>query len=1229
MVRITGIIACLLLTALFMFCVRDDNPVSSDTQQELKTTVVFSPQIVFKQGAVEVAPDSVDTIRITIQYGDNFIIKKFPFSAHTGLVEGVPANTAFTAKVEGLDRRGDVIYLGIISVPGASDDFSVTITASQVTPRAPSDLRLAAQTATSVQVQWSDNSSNELGFFIERSQGNDSTYIPIDTAIPDQNALMDRNNLTGGVIYYYRVCGYNGAGKSAYLTAQAVQTPAIQFNDTVPPVLLVDALPDSVAGDSVTVTGKVHDTSGVSLVTVNGDTATMGTDSGFTRKVGLLYGLNTVTVRAVDNSSGKNDTSISFDIVYDSTASDVTPPVITVTAYEDFDTVGSLDLFLAGTVNDPGSRVDTFKVNGNVVTVADINWSASVVFPAAGLQAVYFQAVDKRGNRAFDTLRLVVDTAKIDSVKPVISFGGLAPGYIFNVTNPMITVQVTENGSGIDTVYIGNGVAALVGSDYRRTVTLTPDSNKIIVVAKDKAGNRGRDSIVVILNRPPVFSTAPAAMTATAYLNQSYKDTVIATDPDGATGLSYTRISPSNLTVGISNGLILWTPTVVTSVSCTVVVQDKYGYKDSLVWGVTVVDTSTANVAPVFAGGMLATAMHAVGYLDTVHATDVNGDVVTYAFLTLPPGMKMTDSILQWVPNPAITPGSFPVQIEASDNRGGKDSLNFNVVLSYYVPSGREYVNDSNTVALWHLNERMDDTIYDLSYLDKSGALSGFALSNGYLGFNNSQGKIKLTSSIDPLRPEHTVEFDLLLFDAPSTAIDVFVISKTAGVEISRRANEFTASTNSSSASATQIVNASTNLIDSTWHRIKCVTDSFIAQLWIDSILVAQKSPTASAGGKPFIDSILIGGPGYFGYIDEIRLSNKSRYNRRPVFWQDSTEMTNAVFVGFQYSDTVHATDPDHDTLSFMKLSGPAALIVTDSIISWRPGEMDVGNKTVKIRVADGKGYFDTLGWTILVSNPPPPSGMKLLPSGTFQMGSTIASDEQPVHAVTVSSFWMDSTEVTQADYAALMGNNPSSFTGDPLRPVEQVTWFDAVLYCNARSKRDSRDTVYSYTSKIMNAANCTSLVALTIDTAKTGYRLPTEAEWEYACRAGSITAYYWGREYPTANRIDTAAMDANCWWTNNSGSQTHPVATRTANAFGLYDMSGNVYEWCNDWYGSAYYSSSPGTDPAGPATGTTRVLRGGSWSCNTRLIYSAVRAYGPPRDRINGLGLRVVVLSR
>jgi formylglycine-generating enzyme len=247
---------------------------------------------------------------------------------------------------------------------------------------------------------------------------------------------------------------------------------------------------------------------------------------------------------------------------------------------------------------------------------------------------------------------------------------------------------------------------------------------------------------------------------------------------------------------------------------------------------------------------------------------------------------------------------------------------------------------------------------------------------------------------------------------------------------------------------------------------------------------------------------------------------------------------------------------------------------------------------------------------------------MKLISGGTFQMGSTNGISDEQVHTVTISSFYMDSTEVTQDDFQSLMNVNPSHFKSNIRQPVEYDSWYDAVLYCNMRSKRDKLDTIYSFnsiTGETGQNYGCSALGNLKIEYNKNGYRLPTEAEWEYACRGGTTTDFFWGD-------LNSGDKDKYMWYYDNSIS-THTVSTKLPNAFGLYDMSGNVWEWCNDWYGEDYYKNSPGSNPQGPATGFARIFRGGAWTHSNINATVFFRGICAPGYRGYSVGFRLVMV--
>ena len=213
-----------------------------------------------------------------------------------------------------------------------------------------------------------------------------------------------------------------------------------------------------------------------------------------------------------------------------------------------------------------------------------------------------------------------------------------------------------------------------------------------------------------------------------------------------------------------------------------------------------------------------------------------------------------------------------------------------------------------------------------------------------------------------------------------------------------------------------------------------------------------------------------------------------------------------------------------------------------------------------------------------------------LVRSGTFPMGSTVFADEQPIHGVRISQpFYLGKYPVTQGQWQAVMGDNPSYFRGNPNRPVENVSWEEVQAFITKLNEREG----------------------------SVKYRLPTEAEWEYAVRGDSTADYCFGK--------DCRQLSKYAWYDLNSDGKTHPVRQLKPNAWGLYDMHGNVWEWVLDWYHEAYYEESSQHDPHGPSSGSDRVVRGGSWDCTAGDCRSASRNVEHPSNRSKFVGFRLL----
>ena len=318
---------------------------------------------------------------------------------------------------------------------------------------------------------------------------------------------------------------------------------------------------------------------------------------------------------------------------------------------------------------------------------------------------------------------------------------------------------------------------------------------------------------------------------------------------------------------------------------------------------------------------------------------------------------------------------------------------------------------------------------------------------------------------------------------------------------------------------------------------------------------------------------------------------DKSIADKRAKAKQAKIEASKKELNGYNI-ESIGSYNPDDETFLLQINGQKGAITVPKS--SARSFKENYTSATVKGHSKLNSSLTKEILYSVTVTDPNTSAvyefrqstgNMVFVEGGTFQMGSNEGDDEKPIHTVTVGDFYIGKYEVTQKEWEAVMGSNPSNFKGAN-RPVENVSWNDIKEFLQKLNFKSGKQ-----------------------------YRLPTEAEWEYAARGGNQGQNF---KYSGSNSIDEVA-----WYNGNSSSQTHEVGQKQPNELGIYDMSGNVWEWCSDWYDANYYSSSPSKNPQGPSSGSSRVLRGGSWGVNV-VCRSSFRDWGYPGVRYSSSGFRL-----
>jgi len=402
---------------------------------------------------------------------------------------------------------------------------------------------------------------------------------------------------------------------------------------------------------------------------------------------------------------------------------------------------------------------------------------------------------------------------------------------------------------------------------------------------------------------------------------------------------------------------------------------------------------------------------------------------------------------------------------------------------------------------------------------------------------------------------------------------------------------------------------------------------TFIAYATAPGTTASDGSGSNSPYTKHLIQEMKVPGQEIEDMFKNVRIAVKDETNNTQIPW-DSSCLTDEFIFAMSCTpqtqpDIQVETEYSYGTIKVESNADGSVYVDNDYVCSISKGtiktlkNIKTGSHTVKVKTDDEtkteyvtvqKNSTSSLNFYFAPASTGD-DNMVFVQGGTFQMGSNEEADEKPIHTVTVNDFYIGKYEVTQKEWKEVMGKNPSNWKGDEL-PVERVSWYDAVEFCNKKSEKEGLQKCYSGSGK-----------NITCNFNANGYRLPTEAEWEYAARGGNKSRDY---TYSGSNSIGDVA-----WCSSNSGSKTHPVGKKQSNELGIYDMSGNVWEWCNDWYDSNYYSSSPRNNPPGASVGFRRVFRGGGWRGSAGDGRVADRRYHNPASSSSSIGFRLVHSSK
>ena len=1025
-----------------------------------------------------------------------------------------------------------------------------------------------------------------------------------------------------------RVVARDGSDNGNVDTLQFDVTYDPTGTDTNPPEILLLSHEDGdiVVNRSVVIGVVANDENGIEKVAINGETARLR-NGRFEREVTLgPLEPSEVLIRAWDASSNRNVDSLLFTLTYDSTSSDSLEPRLTTVSHQEGQTVAVDSVPLIVTATDING-IAHVTIDGVTATFNNGRYRAKVGL-VPGQNTIECKATDASRNANVGTLRIVLyyDPTADDSIAPIISPIAPKSGDTVSVNSVVVRVEATD-ANGIANVTIGNNDAELVNGVYQHVVALppTPGRHQVVVTAQDASTNRNAASIILNIvydstfqdRTPPLISREAPAVGMVVDTNEITM-AVEATDDNGI----------SSVTIGgeraeMSQGLYVAEVTLprigINEIEVTALDNSSRRNMATEVFEIIYEPTADDRTPPSIRLRSPLRAFTESPVNVTAEVTDANG--VSQVRID---GKSVTASETEYSREVALPPGTHQIEIYAQDNSYNANDTTHVYSITYDPPPTAV----SMSIPASGITTTSMKVTWDPCSIDD------FASYKVLCG--TSESGLSVAAIITERGTSSWTLTDLR--EGTNYYVQVVVLDQ-----------------NGSSASST-IVNAVTSTLSrpeisllSPAEGENTISPEVSFQFEVECSLGTYLTPVLSIGHDSSIaspikrvilpEAVANTIPKLFSYT--LSASEALGFGRK-YYWKVSCavsdgSLTKSDSTSAHYFFTENKAPQWKSSLSFANYRNQTMRIpcidqldswvnqeghelsfsligvsgggttINQGVLAWhRPWDFP-SDTVIQVRAVDswehGEKYSDAEFTITEKATPTNRAGMRYIEAGTVA-GVTA---EKP--------FWMDTTEVTLAEFNAIMLRNHSGYVfrqsanpncREDNCPVDGLNWYDAALFCNALTKYyGSNDTVYAYSGVVGDVGKNCELTDLSTDLSKSGVRLPTDEQWEFGYRSWTETAYYWGDAVEEYGEVHA---DKYAWWVGNSYEDgTHAVALKTPNDFGLYDMAGNLWEWCHDLAGEG---------------STNRILHGGSYASREEL--SATEIIGvPPNGSDDSFGFR------